>query len=340
MRQIWIPRPGRPEVLEIRETELPEPKPNEMRIKVEAAGINFADISGRLGIYQDLPPMPVVVGYEVGGCIDKIGENIDPVWLGKDVLGLTRFGGYSESICVDQQQVFSRPAGMTAAQGAALPVNYLTAYQLVCVMGGVRAGETILIHSAGGGVGIAAIQLAKHRGAKIIGTASTRKHEYLKQIGVEHCIDYRQEDFEKRVMEITSGAGVELVLDAVGGKSFKKSYRSLSATGRMGMFGVSSAAVSKSRNRMAFFKMVANLPWFKFTPIELINNNKGVFGVNLGRLWGEMDRVGSWMEDLLELYSEGVIAPRVDATFHFSEAAAAHHYIQDRKNIGKVLLIP
>jgi NADPH:quinone reductase-like Zn-dependent oxidoreductase len=284
--------------------------------------------------------MPVVVGYEVGGCIDKIGENIDPVWLGKDVLGLTRFGGYSESICVDQQQVFSRPAGMTAAQGAALPVNYLTAYQLVCVMGGVRAGETILIHSAGGGVGIAAIQLAKHRGAKIIGTASTRKHEYLKQIGVEHCIDYRQEDFEKRVMEITSGAGVELVLDAVGGKSFKKSYRSLSATGRMGMFGVSSAAISKSRNRMAFLKMVANLPWFKFTPIELINNNKGVFGVNLGRLWGEMDRVGSWMEDLLELYSEGVIAPRVDATFHFSEAAAAHHYIQDRKNIGKVLLIP
>ena len=141
-------------------------------------------------------------------------------------------------------------------------------------------------------------------------------------------------------MEITSGAGVELVLDAVGGKSFKKSYRSLSPTGRMGMFGVSSAAISKSRNRMAFFKMVANLPWFKFTPIELINNNKGVFGVNLGRLWGEMDRVGSWMEDLLELYSEGVIAPRVDATFHFSEAAAAHHYIQDRKNIGKVLLIP
>ena len=340
MRQIWIPRPGRPEVLEIRETELPEPKPNEMRIKVEAAGVNFADISGRLGIYQDLPPMPVVVGYEVGGCIDKIGENIDPVWLGKDGLGLTRFGGYSESVCVDQQQVFSRPAGMTASQGAALPVNYLTAYQLVCVMGGVRAGETILIHSAGGGVGIAAIQLAKHRGAKIIGTASTRKHEYLKQIGVEHCIDYRQADFEKRVMEITSGAGVELVLDAVGGKSFKKSYRSLSPTGRMGMFGVSSAAISKSRNRMAFFKMVANLPWFKFTPIELINNNKGVFGVNLGRLWGEMDRVGSWMEDLLELYSEGVIAPRVDATFHFSEAAAAHHYIQDRKNIGKVLLIP
>ncbi len=151
MRQIWIPRPGLPEVLEIRETELPNPQPNEVRIKVEAAGINFADISGRLGIYQDLPPMPVVVGYEVGGRIDKIGDNVDPAWLGKDVLGLTQFGGYSESVCVDQQQVFQRPSGMSAIEGAALPVNYLTAYQLVCVMGGVRAGETVLIHSAGGG---------------------------------------------------------------------------------------------------------------------------------------------------------------------------------------------
>ena len=141
MRQIWIPRPGLPEVLEIRETELPNPQPNEVRIKVEAAGINFADISGRLGIYQDLPPMPVVVGYEVSGRIDKIGDNVDPAWLGKDVLGLTQFGGYSESVCVDQQQVFQRPSGMSAIEGAALPVNYLTAYQLVCVMGGVRAGE-------------------------------------------------------------------------------------------------------------------------------------------------------------------------------------------------------
>lgn len=340
MRQIWIPRPGLPEVLEIRETELPEPKPNEMRIKVEAAGINFADITGRLGIYQDLPPMPVVVGYEVGGSVDKVGDNIDPNWLGKDVMSLTCFGGYSESVCVDQQQVFQRPSGMSAAEGAALPVNYLTAYQLVCVMGGVRAGETILIHSAGGGVGIAAIQLAKCRGAKVIGTASIGKHEYLKQIGVDYCIDYRKEDFEKKVMEITAGAGVELVLDAVGGESFKKSYRALSATGRLGMFGVSSAAVGKSKNRVAFFKMVASLPWFKFTPIELINNNKGVFGVNLGRLWGEMDRVEGWMEDLLELYREGLIRPRVDTTFPFSKAAEAHHYIQDRKNIGKVLLVP
>ena len=229
---------------------------------------------------------------------------------------------------------------MTAESGAAIPVNYLTAYQLVCVMGGLRSGETMLVHSAGGGVGIAAIQLAQHVGASIIGTASARKHKFLNQLGVAHCIDYRTEDFEQRVREITNGAGVELVLDAVGGKSFIKSYRSLAATGRLGMFGISSAATGKTRNVMSFLKMAVSMPWFKFTPPALINQNKGVFGVNLGHLWDEMDRVKGWMIHLLELYEQEVIHPVVDKTFSFDDAAQAHHYIQDRKNIGKVLLIP
>ena len=340
MRQIWIPRPGPPEVLEIRESADPEPQAGELRIRVEAAGVNFADIVGRLGIYQDLPPMPVVVGYEVAGRVDQVGDGVDPGWQDCDVLALTRFGGYSDVVCVPQAQVSKRPGGMTAEVGAAIPVNFLTAYQLVCVMGGLRAGETMLVHSAGGGVGIAAIQLAQHLGATIIGTASVRKHEFLNGIGVAHCIDYRTEDFEERIGEITNGVGVELVLDAVGGNSFKKSYRCLAPTGRLGMFGVSSAATGKTKNRISFLKMAASMPWFKFTPPELINSNKGVFGVNLGHLWGEMERVGGWLASLLELYEQGVINPIVDSTFAFEDADKAHHYIQDRKNIGKVLLIP
>ncbi len=216
MRQIWIPKAGPPEVLEIREAPDPQPKRGEIRIRVQAAGVNFADIVGRLGIYPDLPPMPVVVGYEVAGRVDGVGDGVDSVWQDRDVLALTRFGGYSDVICVPEAQVAQRPDGMSAETGAALPVNYLTAYQLVCVMGGLRSRETMLVHSAGGGVGIAAIQLARHIGANVIGTASARKHEYLKQLGVGHCIDYRTEDFEQRVHEITHGAGVELVLDAVG----------------------------------------------------------------------------------------------------------------------------
>lgn len=340
MRQIWIPKPGPPEILEIRESADPQPQPGEIRVRVEASGINFADIVGRVGNYQDLPPMPVVVGYEVAGQVDVIGDGVDSSWQGADVLALTRFGGYSDVICVPQSQVFKRPAGMSAEIGAAIPVNFLTAYQLVCVMGSLSANETMLVHSAGGGVGIAAIQLAQHIGAQVIGTASARKHDFLTGIGVSHCIDYRTEDFEQRVMEITGGSGVELVLDAVGGNSFKKSYRSLSATGRLGMFGISSATTGKTKSTISFLKMVVSMPWFKFTPPELINQNKGVFGVNLGRLWGEMDRVCEWLETLLQLYEQDVIKPVIDKTFSFEDVAQAHHYIQDRQNIGKVLLIP
>jgi NADPH:quinone reductase-like Zn-dependent oxidoreductase len=228
---------------------------------------------------------------------------------------------------------------MSAEVGAAIPVNYLTAYQLVRVMGGLRSGETMLVHSAGGGVGIAAIQLAKHCGARVIGTASAGKHEFLKGLGVDHCIDYRREDFARRVAEITGGAGVELVLDAVGGSSFKKSYRSLAPSGRLGMFGISSAAIGKQRSLTAFAKTVATMPWLQFTPIALMNENKGVFGVNLGHLWGEMERVSGWVHELLALYQQGVVQPVIARKFSFAQAAEAHHYIQDRKNIGKVLLV-
>jgi NADPH:quinone reductase-like Zn-dependent oxidoreductase len=229
---------------------------------------------------------------------------------------------------------------MSAEQGAAIPVNYFTAWQLVVVMGGLKAGETMLVHSAGGGVGIAATQIAKHIGARVIGTASAAKHAALQALGVDHLIDYRSEDFEARAREITKGRGVELILDAVGGDSFKKGYRLLSPTGRLGMFGVSSAATGKERNVASMLRTLASMPWFQFTPISLINANKGVFGVNLGHLWGETARIRGWAEQLLGLWEKGVVRPQIARTFRFDDAAAAHHYIQDRKNIGKVLLVP
>ena len=340
MRQIWIPRSGAPEVLELREARDPTPGEGEVRIRVQAAGVNFADVMGRMGLYPDLPPLPVVVGYEVAGTIDAAGRGVYPDWVGRPVLALTRFGGYSDVVCAPERQVFTRPDGMSAEEGAGLPVNYLTAYQLVEVMGGLRAGDTVLIHSAGGGVGIAAIQLARRIGARVIGTASAAKHDALRKLGVEHCIDYRTEDFEVRVREITEGRGVELVLDAVGGASFKKSYRALAATGRLGMFGVSAAATGKRGRRRDLLRAAVAMPWLQFTPIALMNQNKGVFGVNLGHLWGETERVAGWMEALLGYYRAGAIRPAIAASFPFDRAAEAHHYIQDRKNLGKVLLLP
>lgn len=340
MRQVWITKAGPPEVLQVKEAPDPTPRPGEVRVRVEAAGVNFADIMGRMGLYPDLPGIPIVVGYEVGGRVDVVGEGVDPSWIGRDVFAMTRFGGYSDVVSVPENQVFVRPSNMSAQQGAAIPVNYFTAYQLVVVMGGLRKSETMLVHSAGGGVGIAATQIAKHIGATVIGTASSSKHEQLRAIGVDHLIDYRREDFEKRAKEITNGRGVELILDAVGGSSFKKGYRTLSATGRLGMFGMSSAATGKERSIASLLRTVASMPWLQFTPISLIDKNRGVFGVNLGHLWSEVGRIRGWADDLLDLWQRGVVRPHVDKTFPFAEAAAAHHYIQDRRNFGKVLLTP
>jgi len=340
MRQIWITKAGPPEVLEIKEAPDPEPKAGEVRIRVETSGVNFADIMGRLGIYPDLPPMPIVPGYEVAGRIDAVGEGVDAGWAGRDVFAVTRFGGYADVVCVPIAQVFSRPADMSALEGAAIPINYLTAWQLVVVMGGLKRDETVLIHSAGGGVGIAATQIAKHIGARVIGTASAAKHAELRALGADYLIDYRTEDFETRAREIAGGRGVELILDPVGGESWKKGYRLLAPTGRLGMFGLSAAATGKSRSVVSMLTTVARMPWFQFNPLALMNANKGVFGVNLGHLWGELERQRGWADGVLELWSKKAIKPKIAKTFRFEEAAKAHHFIQDRGNIGKVLLVP
>jgi NADPH:quinone reductase-like Zn-dependent oxidoreductase len=340
MRQIWISKAGPPEVLVVKEAPDPHPAAGEMRIRVEASGVNFADIMGRLGLYPDLPRIPVVPGYEVAGRVDAVGGGVDASWVGRDVFASTHFGGYADVVCAPQAQVFARPSNMSHEEGASIPVNYLTAWQLIVVMGGLKAGETVLIHSAGGGVGIAATQIAKHIGAKVIGTASAGKHEELRALGVDHLIDYRTEDFEQRARQITDGRGVELILDAVGGDSLKKGYRLLAPTGRLGVFGASSAATKKERGYLGMVSMLANTPWVQFNPLSLMNANKGVFGVNLGHMWGEFDRVRPWMDQLMDLREKGAIKPKIARVFKFDEAAAAHHFIQDRKNIGKVVLEP
>lgn len=340
MKQIWISKAGKPEVLQIRESEDPTPARGEIRVRVAGAGINFADIMARMGQYPDLPYIPIVPGYEVAGVVDAVGDEVEDDWLGKEVLALTRFGGYSDVVCIPHEQAVIKPPNVSMEEAAGFCVNYLTAWMLMVVMGGLKEGETVLVHSAGGGVGIAAIQIANHLGAKVIGTASKKKHDFLHSLGVEHTIDYRTEDFEKRTLEVTRGQGVELVLDAVGGPSFKKSYNVLAPSGRLGMFGLSSSSTGKSGSILSLLKAVISMPWFRFNPVNLMNENKAVFGLNLGRLWEYTPRVQQWLSDMVPLMESGALKPRIDEVFGFSEAADAHHYIQDRKNIGKVLLLP
>lgn len=338
MKQIWITKVGAPETLQVREAPDPEPRAGEIRIRVKASGINFADIMARLGLYQDAPKIPCVVGYEVSGIVDKVGDEIRHVRPGDKVIGLCRFGGYSDAVVLKPAQVFPLPENFSFAQGAALPVNYLTVYQMLVAMGGIKSGDRVAVHSAAGGIGFAAIDICRIYGARVVGIASSGKHDVLRQRGVTELIDSRAQDFEKEIAKITNGRGVEFVLDPVGGESWAKSFRSLAPTGRLVVFGFSAAAPTKRRDYLSLAKALVKVPWFRFNPLTLMNENKGVLGVNLGHLWDEPEMVRNWGDQLLEWARAGKISPTVDKEFPFEQAAQAHHYIQDRKNVGKVVL--
>ncbi len=339
MRQVVIPKYGPPSVLAVREAPDPEPGRGEVRVRVEATGVNFADILARMGLYPDAPPLPMVVGYEVAGRVDKVGPGVQGLAVGDEVLAMTRFKGYSDVVVARPPLVLKRPKGMSAEEGAALPVTYLTAWHAMIVIGNLRKGERVLIHSAGGGVGTAALQIARLVGAETFGTASAGKHATLKKMGLDHAIDYTRDDFEVEVKRLTGGKGVHLVLDPVGGASWRKGYRLLAPTGRLCVFGFSEMARGRTtRSIVKALKEFVTVP--RFGPIDLMNRNAGVFGVNMGHLWGEVDLLGEEMRALLSHYEAGRLKPIVDRTFPFAEAAAAHGFIQERKNLGKVLLTP
>jgi NADPH:quinone reductase-like Zn-dependent oxidoreductase len=338
MRQIVTTRNGGFEALQVQETLDLKPAKGEVVIRVKAAGLNFADILARQGLYPDAPKKPCVMGYEVAGIVESLGEGVDQSLLGKAVVAMTRFNGQSEQVAVQRTQLFEKPAALSFEQGAAIPVNYLTAYALLAVMGSLQPGEAVLIHNAGGGVGLAALDIAKRLSAITYGTASSSKHDFLRARGLDHPIDYRKQDWLPELMKLTNGHGVELVIDPIGGGHWKKSYQALRSTGRLGMFGVSTASATGLKGKLGLLKVAWQTPWFH--PFGIINKNKGVFGLNLGHMWHEREKVAEWMQALLEGVSEGWVRPHVDRSFSFDQAGEAHAYIEGRKNIGKVVLVP
>lgn len=338
MRQIWITKAGLPDVLQSQTAPDPIPGNGEIRIRVQASGVNFADILGRMGTYPDAPAIPYVPGYEVAGVVDLVGQGVPDFKEGDNVFAATRFNGYSDVVCVPYKQAFKRLDWMPVHDAVSLPVNYLTAYMALLVMGSLKPGDKVLIHNAGGGVGLAALDICNIIGAETLGTASPEKHEFLIQRGLRHPIDYRNRDFEQVVQNITGHRGVQLILDPIGGKYWPKNYRSLSETGRLVHFGVSSMATGMKKSLLGLLRMLVWLPFY--TPFKLMNDNKGIIGVNLGHMWEQADLIQVWMRQLVSWYDEALFRPHIDKTFSFDEVAAAHLYVQSRKNIGKVVLIP
>jgi synaptic vesicle membrane protein VAT-1 len=336
MRSLTITRYGGPEVLAVREERDPRPGRGQLLIRVARAGLNFADVSARVGLYPDAPRPPVVMGYEVSGTVEAVGEGVAAPPPGAPVVAFTRFGGQATHALADARAAFPLPAGMTLDQAAALPVNYVTAHHMLHRVGGLQPGQSVLVHMAAGGVGLAVLQLCRTvGGVTVFGTASASKHAFLREAGLDHPIDYHTVDWAAEVRRLTAGRGVDLVLDALGGAAWEQDYRLLAPAGKLIVFGFANLVTGQSRSWPRVLWQLSRVR--RWGPLQLMNDNRGVCGVNLGHLWGETELIGQTVQALLDLFRRGAIAPRVDRVFPLAEGAAAHRFLQERKNVGKVL---
>ena len=343
MKAVVLTGHGGPEVLQVQERPDPPVGPGEVRIAVKAAGINFADTMARVGLYPDAPKTPCVLGYEVGGEVESVGEGVEGHKVGDRVMAGTRFGGQAELVTVPADQLLPLHKKLSFEQGAAFPVNYGTAYAALVIMAGLKEGERVLIHAAAGGVGISATQIARNIGAEVFGTASASKHDAIRAQGVDHPIDYRNEDFADAVRRATGGEGVDVALDALGPSSFRKDYQLLRQGGRLVMYGASELQTGDRRNIPTIARALvkapfATMPWWK--GVGVMNENKGVIGLNMLSWWdreGSLDRV---TEPLMADLEAGRLEPVVAESFSFDRAGDAHRFIAERRNIGKVVLFP
>ena len=334
-RSVFITRHGGPDVLELRSASLSGPKEHEVLVEIKYSGINFADIMSRMGLYTTRLKPPYRLGMEIAGIVAKAGSDKNRSMVGRTVVGICRSGGYSTHVNVPAEQLFVIDDKWLSVS-AAIPVNYLTAYFMMIHQGSLREDETILIHGIGGGVGIAALQIAKKIGSNIIGTASGGKHPKIREFGVEQLIDYQSENFSDRVMDMTDGKGADLVLDSLGGEELAKSYGCLSEFGRVGAYGFSTAVTGPKRNYFKILSKFLKMP--SFSPRHMMMKNKGAFGFHLGMIRERKDLVSKYGKILFEWLEDGTIDPVIDSVFRLDQASDAHQYIGDRKNFGKVLL--
>ncbi len=323
MRAIEVAALGGTDQLELVNLPDPTPGPGEILIDIEACGLNYADVMMRRGLYVGGPPPRFIPGLEVAGTVSAVGDSVTKVVPGQKVMALVSHGGYAEKVVAPSTSVMARPEGMSAEAAAAFPVNYFTADFALHFAGNIQPGQTVLIHAAAGGVGTAAVQLAKIAGARVIATASSAaKLERVKALGADVCIDYTKEDFLAVVKDVTDGKGVELVLESVGGDVFDKSMSALRTLGRLIVFGIASADARRPDVRDMLFR------------------NLWVIGLHLGALMANPEVAKTSAERLFGLLANGKIVPQVGHVLRLDDAARAQDLLGDRGNYGKVVIKP
>lgn len=327
MKAIVVRQYGGPEVLRYEEVSDPEPTPGEVLLKVRVAGFNYADVMMRVGLYKGGPKPPYIPGFEVCGTVTRLGQGVSGLQAGARVLAFpdpsATGGGYAQLVAISAQRLFPAPPSLSDQEAGAFPIVFLTAYLALRTAGRAAPGESVLIHSAGGGVGTAAVQIARQLGLRIFATASSdEKLERVKALGADVIINYQDHDFAEEVRRETSGRGVDLILEMVGGKVFDKSLQCLTPLGRLVAVGIASGRVPKA------------------DIAQLLYGNLSVIGFHLGKLLTRPDLVGDALAQLNRWIEEQKIRPVVGPAFPLREAAAAHAMVSDRKNYGKVVLLP
>ena len=335
MKKVIYPKVGGPDSIEIITEKLEEAVESQVKVRVYRAGINFADLMMRQGLYGSNPDFPFTPGYEVSGIIIGMGGDVENLKIGDRVIAMTGFGGYAEEVIINSNRIIPIPNNVSFDQAAAIPVTYGTAYHMLVYLGGIKEGDSVLIHHAAGGVGTAAAQICKSFGAElIIGTASKSKKEFVESLGM-YFVDRDSEDFVEVCKKLTNGKGVHQAIDPVAGKHLMRSYNSLRNGGKLHCFGASSAVPKEKRSIIAALRMVINTP--KFNPMKMMNSNKAIFGVHMGRMDNE-EIFRSHLKELGRLLEKGDIDPIIDSVWRFEEVSNAQKHMHQRKNKGKVLL--
>jgi NADPH2:quinone reductase len=322
MKAVRVHTPGGPEVLRYEDVAEPQPKAGEAVVRVEAAGINYIDVYFRSGLYK--AGLPMTLGMEAGGTVTAVGAGVTDVRAGDKVAYTGVPGAYADYAAVPAERLVVLPAGLTTKQGAAAMLQGLTAHYLACSTYPLNSGDTCLVHAAAGGVGLLLCQIARMRGARVIGTVSTPdKAKLAREAGADETILYTQQDFEAEVKRLTGGKGVQVVYDSVGKDTFDKGFNCLVPRGMMVLYGQSSGPVGP------FDLQVLNQKGSLFVTRPSLNHH----AASRAELTQRAGEVLGWIRD-------GKLRLRMEHSFPLRDAAQAHRALEGRKTTGKVLLIP
>lgn len=337
MKDIAIIKFGKAEkAFEIREKATPAPKADEVLIKSEGFGLNFADVMARLGLYPACPPLPAVVGYENVGEIIATGDNIENFKVGDRVLAFTRFGGYADHIISKENAIVKIPSQLTIGEATALATQYITAWYAVNESAVLHEGDNVLVHAAAGGVGTALVQLLKLKKCIVFGTASKQeKLDYLTNMGVDYPINYKANDYSEEIKKLGFHKKIDLAINPVGADYIKKDLGLLRAGGREILFGASKFTDAKN----IFQKISVLLSFGKIKPMDLLAKSKSLIGLNMLEIADNKPEVFQrGLQEIIEMAGQGVIKPTVGKEFNYKDIAQAHDYLGSRTSMGKVAI--